>query len=139
GPALVATGTTCSTVLDAQLRLGVQVTNRSTEPVTLFHVTAVLPLGGLRPGTTSWLDCGSPTGQPPDQSAPPGDRTLTVPPGGTAWVTMTFDVLVDCPAPLPVQYQVDYARHGQPDVLDLRGFPDLGDVPYPGCTDAPGG
>jgi hypothetical protein len=47
---------------------------------------------------------------------------------------MTFDVLTKCPAPLPVQVNLVYARGGTDAVAFLGGFSDLGDVPYTGCV-----
>jgi hypothetical protein len=47
---------------------------------------------------------------------------------------MTLDVLTPCPAPLPVQVNVEYARGGTNAVAFLGGFSDLGDVPYTGCV-----
>ena len=56
-----------------------------------------------------------------------------VPPGGTAWFSVTFQVLVSCPGPLPVQFSVSYQGNTQPGSARLPGFPDLGNVSYTGC------
>jgi hypothetical protein len=48
-------------------------------------------------------------------------------------LTVTFQVLVKCPGPLPVQFTVGYDVGGQHAVATLPGFPDLSQVPYKGC------
>jgi hypothetical protein len=57
-----------------------------------------------------------------------------VPPGGTAWFSVTFQVLVSCPSPLPVQFSVSYQGNTRPGTAQLQGFPDLGKVSYRGCA-----
>jgi hypothetical protein len=39
-----------------------------------------------------------------------------------------------CDAPLPVEFTVHYTWVGKAAAVNLPGFPDLGQVPYPGCT-----
>lgn len=38
------------------------------------------------------------------------------------------------PEPVSVQFTVDYESRGQPAAASLPGFPDLGQVPYSGCS-----
>jgi hypothetical protein len=123
-PAVVTTGGRCWAQPGAQLQLGLEVVNRSGSAATLRRLEPVLPLGGLRPTASAWGGCGQ---LPP---VPAGDLTLAA--GATTWLTMTFDVLDRCPAPFPVGFTLTYTQAGRPAVADLRGFPDLGDVPYTG-------
>jgi hypothetical protein len=119
---IAATGKRCSVQLGDRLQLGVEIGNRSATGVTLQRVEEILPLGGLRPTAGTWGGCG-------ELSAPAGgDQAL--PAGATTWVTITFDVLVACPAPLPVLFAVRFTQEGRPGITELPGFADLGDVPY---------
>jgi hypothetical protein len=124
--ALADTGYRCAVRDGADLQLGMEVTNQSGLPLTLGRVTAVLPLGGLRPVSTQAGSCGllAGGGYPPAQS---------VAPGATGWLTVTFAVLVSCPQPLPVQFTVSYVQHGHPVTARFAGFPDLGDIRYGHC------
>ena len=117
----------CSVQSGRRLALGVQVTNQSTVPVTLRSAKAVLPLGGLTPGTWHWTTCGA----LPQTLAGQGGEILQ--PGASTWLTMTFSVKLGCPAPLPVQFTVGYLAQGRSATVSLPGFPDLGQVPYTGC------
>lgn len=126
GPALMQDPVTCSAQVGRELQLGVQVPNQSTTDVTLSRVHVVLPLGGLRTISQEWGPCG----------VLPADESLTadrITPGASTWFTVTFKVLMKCPQPLPVQFTVDYQWNDQLTTVSLPGFPDLGEVPYPGC------
>jgi hypothetical protein len=126
GGTLAQSGAGCSAQAGRQLQLGEQVTNQSGADVTLRAVRAVLPAGGLRVVSQQWQPCGVlPLGQ-----EQPGTRLA---PGASMWFTVTFQVLRGCPAPLPVQFTVDYDWQGHSAAASLPGFPDLGDVPYAGC------
>ena len=126
GPALTQAIGTCAAQNGRDLQLGVQVTNQSTANVTLSLVHPVLPLGGLKWISQQWAPCGTlPTGQDP--------AVLT--PGASTWFSVTFEVLVRCPGPLPVQFMVSYVANGQQASTSLPGFPDLGQVPYTGCAE----
>jgi hypothetical protein len=125
GPALIQAIGTCAVQNGRELQLGVQVTNQSTADMTLSLVRPVLPLGGLKWISQQWAPCSTlPTGQDP--------AVLT--PGASTWFSVTFDVLVRCPGPLPVQFTVDYVQDGRSAATSLPGFPDLGQVPYTGCA-----
>ncbi|NUR69639.1 MAG: hypothetical protein HOU81_02365 [Hamadaea sp.] len=125
GP-LEPTGARCSAQQGTRLQLGVQVRNPSGE-AALQGVQVDLPLGGLRQVGGTWGACGQ-------LSAPDSTIELHLGPGATTWLTATFDVLVDCPAPLPVRFTVAYLDGVGVARQDLLGsFADLGDVPYPGC------
>ena len=127
GPApaepIAGTGKRCSVQLNDRLELGIEIVNQSATAATLRQVQAVLPLNGLRATARTWGSCG--------QLAPAaGDGNYPLPAGATTWSTITFDVLVACPAPLPVLFTVDYTQAGGSGTADLPGFNDLGDVPY---------
>lgn len=125
-PALTQTVGACSAQVGHELELGVQVMNQSGSAVTLGQVGAVLPAGGLRVVSQRWTPCGV---LPYSQNQPVGSLA----PGASAWFTVTFKVLVECPDPFPVQFTVDYDWHGQLTTESLPGFSDLGEVPYSGC------
>jgi hypothetical protein len=124
-PALSQAGDTCSAQSGRELQLGVQVTNVSAAEIRLGQVRAVLPLGGLRMISQQWAPCGT-IGVPQDP-APLG-------PGDSTWFSVTLKVLVSCPGPMPVQFTVDYTGAGAHATVQLPGFPDLTQVPYPGCA-----
>jgi hypothetical protein len=65
-------------------------------------------------------------------NATPGGAVV-LPPYGTAWLSVTFRVLVACQRPLPVQFSVSYQENGRTGAAQLPGFPDLGQVTYTGC------
>jgi hypothetical protein len=119
---IAGTSKRCSVQLKDRLQLGIEIVNQSTTTMTLRQVEAVLPLDGLRATVTTWGSCGQ---LPPAAS---GDHPL--PAGATTWLTITFDVLIPCPGPLPVLFTVHYTQAGRSGTIDLPGFPDLGDVPY---------
>ena len=66
-----------------------------------------------------------------------GDRgspgAVPLGPGDSTWLSVTVQVLVACPAPIPVEFAVGYIYAGGASTVNLPGFPDLGDVPYTGC------
>jgi hypothetical protein len=120
------TGRQCSAQIGHALQLGVQITNQSATGVTLRLVEVVLPLGGLKIIARAWGPCGElpPADDPPETALPAGAST---------WFTVTFKVLVKCPAALPVQFTLDYDELGRTAAIQLPGFADLGQVPYPSC------
>lgn len=124
--ALVETGSHCADQIGDQLELGIEVANRSAGLVSLAEVDAVLPLGGLHVSRQSLGPCGG-LGQ-----ARPITGAL-VPVGGTAWISVVFDVLVTCPTPLPVQFNVQYTQGQRTGTASLGGFADLDGVIYSGC------
>jgi hypothetical protein len=124
GLALTQDTGTCSVQSGRELQLGVQVTNRSAEPIGLGRIRTVLPLSGLKVVSQQWAPCGAIGAvQVPD----------TLGPGDSTWLSVTVQVLVACPAPIPVQFAVGYTYAGQAATVNLPGFPDLGQVPYTGC------
>ena len=145
---LAQTGGECSVQHGRELQVGVEVINLTGTPVTLGQATPVLPLGGLRPVSRQWAPCGalSPSWKAADGGTiifigvPSGEvgavsaaAASVLPPDGTAWLSVTFRVLVACPGPLPVQFSVSYRENGRTDTARLPGFPDLGQVTYSGC------
>ena len=146
GPSeLAQTGGACSVQRGWDLQLGVELINLSGTAVTLGQVRSILPLGGLRPVSQQWGPCGeissswqtsgggsfvfikSSTGEVE------GGSSTVLAPYGTAWLSVTFRVLVACPVPLPVQFRVSYQENGRTGTAQLPGFPDLGQVTYTGC------
>jgi hypothetical protein len=134
----------CSVQRGRELQVGVEVINPSATAVTLGRVRPILPLGGLRLISQQWAPCGAwqapeggviavigaSTGEVEAKSAA---GAAVLPPYGTAWLSVTFGVLVACPRPLPVQFSVSYQENGRTDTAQLPGFPDLGQVTYTGC------
>lgn len=124
GLALTQDTGTCSVQSGRELQLGVQVTNSSTEPIVLSRIRTVFPLSGLKVVSQQWAPCGA-------IGAVQGPVALE--PGNSTWFSVTVQVLVACPGPLPVQFTVNYTYAGQAAIVTLPGFPDLGQVPYTGC------
>ena len=118
-----------------RLQVGVEVINLSGTAVTLGQVRPILPMGGLRAVSQQWAPCGAispswevvgsggtvmiiavrrdgpadvPGATMPGGALPGSD---VVPPDGTAWLSVTFQVLVACPRPLPVQFSVSYQEN----------------------------
>jgi hypothetical protein len=126
---LSQTGPGCSAQIGHELQLGLEVTNISVTALTLRRVEAVLPMGGLKATSQAWGPCGALPA--PGEAA--GDASLTLGPGASAWFTVTFQVLVRCPQPLPVHFTLDYDQGGRPAAIPLPSFPDLGQVSYGKC------
>jgi len=120
-------GPECSAQTHGELQLGVQVTNDSATALVLGPVAADLPMGGLVPVARGWGTCGE---LPSDIPEP----NTALPPGGSAWFTATFRVLVRCPGPLPVGFTLRYQMDDQQYTAQLPGFSDLSQVPYAGCS-----
>jgi hypothetical protein len=121
----------CSAQTGHELQLGLEITNLSATALTLRRVEVTLPLGGLKVISQAWGPCGELPGaaEAPGHALPPA-----LGPGASAWFTVTFQVLVRCPQPLPVQFTIDYEQVGRPAAMPLPGFPDLGQVRYSGCS-----
>lgn len=131
--AITMTGNRCAVQLGHALQLGVEVVNQSDGTVTLRQIEPVLPLGGLKAAASRWGTCGV----LPELGPGPGQATA-LGPGATGWLTVTFDVMVGCPEPLPVQFKISYAQAGRLVTAELPGFPDLGQVQYNKCGTNPG-
>jgi len=127
---LSQSGPQCSVQTGRALQVGLQITNLSPAALRLRRAEVVLPLGGLTVTTQTWGPCGQlpATGHPAGRVLPPALR-----PGASTWLTITFQVLVRCPQPLPVQFTLHYDQQGHPAAIRLPGFTDLGQVPYSGC------
>ncbi len=132
--AILATGNRCAVQLGHALQLGVEVVNQSDRAVALRQIEPVLPLGGLKAVASRWGTCGA----LPEPALGPGQATA-LGPGATGWLTVTFDVMVSCPQPLPVQFKVSYMQAGRLVTGELDSFPDLGQVPYNRCSTVPAG
>jgi hypothetical protein len=128
---LSQSGPECSAQIGDELQLGLEVTNLSATAITLRRVRVVLPLGGLRATAQAWGPCGElpGAGEVPGHALPP-----TLGPGASAWFTVTFQVLVRCPGPLPVQFTLVFDQNGRSaGAMPLPSFPDLSQVPYGTC------
>jgi hypothetical protein len=134
GDAITMTGNRCAVQLGHALQLGVEVVNQSDRTVALRRIEPVLPLGGLRAVASRWGTCGALA-----ELGPGPHQATALGPGATGWLTVTFDVMVGCPQPLPVQFKVSYVQAGRFVTAELPGFPDLGQVRYNHCGTNPGG
>ncbi len=121
---LEATGRRCAAQRGDQLPLGIEVRNTTATTVGLIGVDPTLPLGGLQAAKRTLGSCGQ-------LSSDPTEEVLVT--HGTGWVSITFDVQMTCPAPLPVSFAVLYESNGARAAVELPGFVDLGDVPYSHC------
>jgi hypothetical protein len=127
---LSQSGLECSVQTGRELQVGLEITNLSLTTLRLRRIQVVLPLRGLKVTSQAWGPCG--------QLAAADDASGRILPptlgrGASSWFTVTFQVLVRCPQPLPVQFALHYDQQGRPAVIQLPGFPDLGQVPYSGC------
>ena len=129
--AIIMTGNRCAVQRGHALQLGVEVVNRSNATVALRQIKAVLPMGGLKPVASRWRTCGA-----LPELGPGPHQATALGPGATGWLTVTFDVIVGCPQPLPVLFKISYALAGRLVTAELPGFPDLGQVQYRSCGKA---
>jgi hypothetical protein len=125
---LSQSGPQCSVQIGRELQVGLQITNLSGTAVRLRRVKVLLPLGGLKVTSQAWGPCGQLPATGEASGSPP-----TLGRGASSWFSVTFQVLIRCPHPLPVQFTVGYEQQGRPAAIRLPGFPDLGQVPYSGC------
>lgn len=123
------TGLRCSAQLGHQLQLGVEVSNGLTVPVTLTRLWATFPMGGLRLVSSAREACGQLPGPTGDDIA-----GYELAPGAAVWLTVTADVLVGCPEAAAVRMGLSYIQSGRTLTAFLGPFPDLGGLPYTGCT-----
>jgi hypothetical protein len=127
GTAIIDTGNRCAVQLGHALQLGVEIVNQSDRTVALHKIEPVLPMGGLKAVASRWGTCGALLELAPGPATALGA-------GATGWLTITFDVLVSCPQPLPVQFKISYVQAGRLVTAELPGFPDLGQVRYNNCS-----
>jgi hypothetical protein len=121
----VPTAGTCSLQVGHRLQLGVEIQNSGAAEMIVRSVTPHFPLAGLRTVRTETGPCG--------QQARARVADNRIAPGGSLWVTTTVDVLVACPTPLPVQFEVVFTNGANTFRSPVGGFADLGGVPYTGC------
>jgi hypothetical protein len=126
--AIIMTGHRCAVQFGRTLQLGIEIVNQSGSPVTLRQVRPVLPLGGMHPVASQRGTCGS---LPP---WPGAEQANSLDAHATEWLTATFDVMIRCPEPLPVEFKVSYLQSGRLATAALLGFPDLGQVKYKNCS-----
>ena len=125
--ALTGTGNLCAVQRGKTLQLGIEIANQSGSVVTLRRFVPVVPLGLMRLVASAWGTCGALPG-------PAGaEATPSLNAGATGWLTVTFEVLIRCPRPLPVQFKVSCVQSGRVATTELPGFSDLGQVQYTGC------
>jgi hypothetical protein len=118
----------CSVQKGHQLQLGLDVRNELDAPVVLTNVRVPYTTGDqLRPVSTARGACG----QLPGSDTGIANFQLAV--GASVWLTVTVDVLTDCPTPLHLTFLLSYTRAGQRATTTLDGFSDLDGVPYTGC------
>jgi hypothetical protein len=124
------TGNRCAVQLGHAVQLGVEVVNQSDGTVALRQIEPVLPLGGLKAVASRWGTCGA----LPELGRGPGPgQAMALGAGATGWLTVTFDVMIACPQPLPVQFKVIFAQAGRLVTAELAAFPDLGQVRFNNC------
>lgn len=122
---LVPTTNRCSAQSGRQLQLGIELENMGSTVLVLRRISPVLyGLGGLRAIDETRGPCGVP-------STAGLTNPLNV--GEATWIRMTFDVLVTCPAYVPVAFQIEYTADGTDRVETVKAFDDLGGVPYSSC------
>jgi hypothetical protein len=126
--AIIDTGNRCAVQLGHALQLGVEIVNQSDRAVALRQIEPVLPLGGLKAVASRWGTCGA---------LGPGGPAPSLGAGAAGWLTVTFDVIVSCPQPYPVQLKISYVQAGRLVTAELDGFPDLGQVHYNNCGTNP--
>jgi hypothetical protein len=124
----------CSVQLGHELQLGIEVSNQTGSDVTLQRITASLPLsGGLRAVSWAWGPCGALSSGGGQVAADlSGGEDLSS--GESGWFTVTFQVLVKCPAPYPVQFLIQLDSSAGTSFVQVPGFNDLGQVAYSGCA-----
>ncbi len=130
--AIGATGSRCAVQLGRTLQLGIGIMNQSDRTVALRQIKPVLPLRGLQPIGSRWGTCGS-------LPEPGLAQAALLAPGATGWLTITFEVMVGCPQPLPVAFKVSYMQAGRLATAQFDSFPDLGQVRYNNCRTNPQG
>jgi hypothetical protein len=128
--AISVTGNRCAVQLGQTLQLGIEIMNQSDRTAALRQVKPVLPLGGLHAIASQWGTCGSLPGPGPEQAT-------SLAPGATGWLTITFDVMVGCPQPIPLGFKVSYRQAGRLATTELDSFPDLGQVRFNKCSTNP--
>jgi hypothetical protein len=125
---LVGSGARCSVQKGHQLQLGVEVRNELDVPVTLTRARVPYAAGDqLRPVSSARGACGELPG------SDNGIEGYHLAVGAPVWLTVTVDVLTECPTPLHLTILLSYTQGAQSATTMLDGFPDLGGVPYTGC------
>lgn len=113
----------------ASLLVQFQIENVGLARVTVLAVRPVLPMGGLRPGRVTLPrspSCGTP-------AARTGPSTV-LEPGARVGVQLAFGLPPECPAPYPVQADVDLMTAGEtPGTQRLPLLGDLGGIHFAAC------
>lgn len=124
---VTATGGMCFHQNGTTLVLGVELSNSSGAGVTLNRIDVLLPLDGLKAVSSAWGNCDTAT-------AADGNTPFSLDVGATTWIRETFEVLMPCPAALPVKFTVAYSQPGHQGAAYVGGFNDLGGIQYTGCA-----
>jgi hypothetical protein len=124
---LADNGGRCAVQVGRNLELGIELVNQSRSPVLVERITPVFALGGFRPTASGAGPCGALPGSQYVQPA-------AILPGATEWVAATLKVLVHCPQARPVGFKLRYSQSGKTGTTIFNAFPDLGQIPYRGCT-----
>ena len=134
-PTLTPTGEQCAVQVGEQLWLGIELVNSGSGRAVIRRVRDNLPLRGLRATQLLVGGCGQLEALDAETENLGADREAQVDAGASVWVSGIFDVLVDCPAPYPVQLLVSYSDQDGANLVVVAGvFNDLGAVTYSGCA-----
>lgn len=109
------------------LEIGIQLTNQSTQPLTLTTARSVDATGSLKQLTWQWGTCGA-------LANGFGQGVNILLPGESTWLAVTFQVKVACPGPHQLQFSVRYLVRGHTVTAHLPGIVDVGEIPYSGCA-----
>jgi hypothetical protein len=123
---LLQDGNGCSAQAGHEIQLGVQFTNQTSAPLVLHTGRAVPLTAGLKQVAWQWGPCDVFPG-----GSGQTDQILAA--GDTTWLTVTLQVQIRCPWPVPVAFAVGFVLGGRSVTTSLPGFPDLGQVAYSGC------
>jgi hypothetical protein len=126
----LAVGAVCThTDGTRSLTVQFQIENIGVGRVTVLAVRPVLPIGGLRPGKVTLPrspDCGTP-------AAHTGNSTV-LEPGDRVGAQLAFGLPTGCPAPYPVEADVDLLMVGEaPGTQRLHLLADLGGTEFRTC------
>jgi hypothetical protein len=128
GPLAVGAVCTHTDGSDA-LTVQFQIQNIGAGRVRVLAVRPVLPIGGLRPGPVTLPrspSCGTP-------AARTGPSTV-LEPGGRVGAQLAFVLPAECPAPYPVEADVDLLAVGEaPGTQRLHLLADLGGIHFAAC------
>jgi hypothetical protein len=113
-----------------ELQVQFQIENIGSTRLAVLAVRPVLPIGGLRPRAVTFPrspSCGTPAARTgPSTVLDPGDRV---------GVQLAFRLPAECPAPYPVQADIDLRQGGRRTTERVPLLPDLGSIHFDTCPD----